>query len=142
LTPRHAADPEAATRILPCRALVRLHHPVSPTPLAAHSEIHVGLNGNPVGALCENSRGGQVDHKIEVVRTGERLVRGAVNQIPRQAAAILVDENVERIGWTSSIEVRPQHVHFGDIPSLPSGHDEVVGGKIVIDVESRFEILG
>jgi hypothetical protein len=122
--------------------LIRLHRPVGPTPLAADREIHVGLNGNPVRALCENSRRGQIDHKIEVVHTGERLVRGAVNQSPRQSAAILVDENVEGIGWTRSVEVRPQHVHFGYIPSLASRHEEVVGEKVVIDIEFRFEVLG
>lgn len=141
MTPGHA-DVEAAAGIFPGRRVVRLDRPVSPIPLTANREIHVGLNGNPVRALCENSRRGQVDHKIGVVRSGEGLVRRAVNQSPRQTAGILIDEHVEGIGWTSSIGVRAQHVHFGDIPSLPSGHNEVVGGEVVIDVEFRFEVLG
>lgn len=99
------------------------------------------MDRHPVGARGQDCRGAQANHKIEVIRTGERLVKRRINIGPWQAAAVLVNENVEGIGRARSIEIRTQHVHLGDIPSLSSGHDEIVSSEVVKCVEIWFEVL-
>ena len=64
-----------------------------------------------------------------------------VNDRPGQATAILVEEDVERRSRARSIEIYALRVHFGDIPSLASGNDEIVSGKVVKGVDDRLEIL-
>jgi hypothetical protein len=114
---------------------------ISPTPLTAYTEIHVALDGNPVCAVRKRSRNGERDHEIKIVGRGVGQVGRAVNQGTRKGATILVDENVERIRWTKSIEICTQHINFGDIPCLASGHDEIVGSKVIKCVKIRFEVL-
>jgi hypothetical protein len=62
-----------------------------------------------------------------------RLRGPGVNECPRQTTTILVEENVEVIGWARSIEISALRINFGDPPALAPGHEEVVsqkGGKI------------
>ena len=82
-----------------------MNRPVSPTPLTAYTEIHVALDRNPVCGLRKRSRNGQRDHEIKIVGRGVGQVGRAVNERPREGRAVLVDENVERIRWTKSIEI-------------------------------------
>jgi hypothetical protein len=93
--------------------------------------------------MCTGAQDGR-DAKAHLEDAGVvyvRPARRAVNQRPRQAAAICVEENVERCGWPSSIEIGALRVHFGDLPSLACGNDEVVGGKVAKGGKRRFEIL-
>jgi hypothetical protein len=69
------------------------------------------------------------------------LAPRAVNLCPGQAAAISIDEDVERRRRATAIEIGARHVHLGDNPSLPCGNDEVVGRKVVKGVQLGFEIL-
>ena len=71
-----------------------------------------------------------------------RLTGRTVNLCARQAATILVKENVERSGRARSIEIYALCIHFGDIPRLASGNHEIVSGKIVIASIGGLEILG
>ncbi len=60
------------------------------------------------------------------------LANRAVNLRPRQAAAIMVEENVEIVGWARTAEIPALCVDFSDMPSLASGHDEIVSGKVAM----------
>jgi hypothetical protein len=61
------------------------------------------------------------------------LANRVVNLRPRQAAAITVEENVESVGRARTVEIPALYVHFSDMPSLASGHDEIVSGKVGIN---------
>jgi hypothetical protein len=62
-----------------------------------------------------------------------RLGGPAGDERPGQTTTILVEEDVEVIGWPRSIEICALRINFGDLPALASRHKEVVsqkGGKI------------
>src|SRR4029077_19960155 len=99
-----------------------------------------GLHRNPISACGEDSRCGQRYLK-DAGAVYVCLIHCGVDQRARQAAAILVNEDMEKGSRARSIEIYALRVHFGDIPSLASGHDEIVSGKVVKSVEGRLEIL-
>jgi hypothetical protein len=62
-----------------------------------------------------------------------RLGGPAGDERPGQTTIILVEEDVEVIGWARSIEIYALRVNFGYPPALAPRHEEVVsqkGGKI------------
>jgi hypothetical protein len=85
----------------------------------------MSLHRDPIPASSENggNRKSYLEHAgvIDV-----RLAGRAVNLHPRQAAAILIEEDVKIICRARSIGIKTEHVHFRDIPRLPGGNDEIV----------------
>jgi hypothetical protein len=60
-------DSEAAARVLPGCGIVGLHGAIGPTPLALRSEVHVGLDLDPIRACAEDRRRGEVYRKRRAV---------------------------------------------------------------------------
>ena len=123
------ADTEPAGWVLPGCWGIGLHGPIGPTPLAIWIEGHVGLHRDPIDAGSERNRYGQ-GYFENAAAIHIRLGGPGVNERPRQTTTILVEENVEVIGWTSSIERNALRIHFGDLPALAPGHEEVVSDKV------------
>jgi hypothetical protein len=76
-------------------------------------------------ALRERHGLGKRYHEIVAARKG--VLESARNQRPWQVAgAILVKENVKGRSGPSVIIIFAEHIHFGDLPTLPSRYDEIV----------------
>jgi hypothetical protein len=89
----------------------------------------VSLHRDPISAPAQHGRTAQgylEDTCVINVGLGGR----AINLCSRQATAILIEEDVEIVGWASSIGIYALCIHFHYIPSLASGHDEIVSGKV------------
>ena len=80
-------------------------------------------------SLREGDRLGKRDH--EVVAPRVRVLASARDQGSRQiACVILVEENVKRRGRPIAV-IFSEHIDFGDLPGLPSRHDEIVSGLAI-----------
>ena len=90
-------------------------------------------------SLREGHRLGERDHEVVAPRIG--ILESARNQHPWQVAcAILVEENVKRRSRPSAV-IFSEHIHFGDLPSLPSRHDEIVSGLAIEKIQRCFGVL-
>src|SRR4029450_1377157 len=90
-------------------------------------------------SLREGDRLGKRDH--EVVASRVRVLESACDQGRRQIAwAILVKENVKRRSRPSAV-IFSEHIDFGDLPSLPSRHDEIVSGLAIEKIQRCFGVL-
>jgi hypothetical protein len=127
---------KAAAWIFPRRRAVRLYCSIGPTPLTIRREVLARLNRDPICARSQHGRGSQ-GYLEYAGGVNVGLIHRAVNQRPRQAAAICVEEHVERSGRARSIEIYALRVHFTDSPSLACGHDEIVSGKVGISGKVR-----
>ena len=54
----------------------------------------------------------------------------------------MIEVNVERRGGATAKGIFAEHVHFGDIPCLATGHDEIVSSLGGQASKHRFELLG
>ena len=80
-------------------------------------------------SLREGDRLGKRDHEVVASRIG--ILESARNQDPWQVAcAILVKENVKRRSRPSAV-IFSEHIHFGDLPGLAGGYDEIVSGLAI-----------
>ena len=122
------ADTESTARVLPSRWGIGLYRPFGPTPLAVWIGGLVGLHRDPTGAGSECNRCGQ-GYFEDAVALDIRLTGPAGDERPGQTTIILVEEDVEVIGWARSIEIYALRINFGDPPALASRHKEVVSQK-------------
>src|ERR1043166_704916 len=119
--PREAADAECAARVLPHGAGVVLHGPVVPTPLASHAEVHVRLDGDPVGRPgAEIDCGAEGDPEVVAAYQAVRRPVPVRENGAWRAAAVLVEGDVERVDRAAAVEVDAGSV---DLP------DRCVGSK-------------
>jgi hypothetical protein len=98
------ADTEPAGWVLPGCWRIGLHGPVGPAPLAIWIDGLVGLHRDPMGAGSESNRCGQ-GYFEDAVALDIRLGGPAGDERPGQTTIILVEEDVEVIGWARSIEI-------------------------------------
>ena len=93
------------------------------------SNILPRLDRYPVMSLSEGDRLGKRDHEVVASRIG--ILESARNQQPWQVAcAVLVEENVKRRSRPTAV-IFSEHIDFGDLPSLPSRHGEIVSGLAI-----------
>ena len=120
------ADTEAAARVLPGCAAVRLHRAIGPAPLALCTEVHVGLDLYPIRGSGENRRRSQV-YRERRAHYRDWLVQSAVDLRAGKTPAVGVNEDIPIEGRSCAVEVHPVGIDRLHIPSLTSGHDKVVG---------------
>ena len=121
------ADSEAATRVLPGCAVVRLHRPVSPRP--------TGRNGLKSIRACTETQyipSGESDCRTKGYAQGGRpprvtTGRGGSRPGTGKAPAVGVERTCETCGRSRAIEVDPIRVNRLHRPTLAAGHDKVVG---------------
>lgn len=112
---------------------------IVPQPKTRLSNILPRLDRYPVMSLRESHRLGKRDHEIIAPRV--RILESARNQHPWEVTcAILVKENVKRRSWPSTV-IFSEHIHFGDLPGLPSRHDEIVSGLAIEKIQRCFGVL-
>ena len=112
---------------------------IVPQPKTRLSNILPRLYRDPVVSLREDNRLGKRNHEIVASRIG--ILESAGNQDPWQVAcAILVKENVKR-GRRPSAVIFSEHIHLGDLPGLPSRHDEIVSGLAIEKIQRCFGVL-
>ena len=121
-----SAAREATARVPECRAVIRLHCPIGPTPFSLCAKGHVGLDLYPIRAWSEDRRRGQV-YREGRANLRHRLVQRAVNLRARKRAAVAVNENIPIGGRSGAVEIHPIGIDRLHVPSLTSRHHKVVG---------------
>ena len=90
-------------------------------------------------SLREGDRLGERDHEVVASRIG--ILESARNQKAWEVAcAVLVKENVKRRGRPIAV-IFSEHIDFGDLPGLPSRHDEIVSGLAIEKIQRCFGVL-
>src|SRR6266404_6955829 len=119
------ATTEGTARVLECRSVVRLHRAVGPAPLALRTEGHVGLDLNPIRPGSEDRCDWQVCREGSAHLYDWNVGR-AENLRAGKSRVVGVNEDIPIGSRSEAVEVCPIGVNRLDIPSLTSGHDEVI----------------
>jgi hypothetical protein len=90
------AQPEAVAWVSPSCSVVRRDRAVAPTPFALCAKSHVGLNLEPIRALCKHRRNGQIYRKGGATLR-EWPIGRAIDPCARKTSAVAVEEDVKAI---------------------------------------------
>ena len=139
-----SAAPERTAWVPECRSVISLHSPIGPTPLALRSEGHVGLDLDPIGASSKDGRRDEVYRKSRADYR-DCGVQNAVNLRAGKSRAVSVNEDIPTVGRSEAVKVYPIGVDRLHVPSLTTGHNEVVSeigteGREIIESRGQSRV--